>query len=186
LGSVFVSAAIFLPLWNWISGKWDKRKAYIVGMAFFAAIMIVLVLIGPETPVPVVFVITTLAGIGVAAAHVISWAILPDAIEWSELQTGRRDEGAFYSLVTLAQKVASSIAVPLTAWALGLSGYQPNAAEQVPSALFAIRGLTGGIPAIMMLGGITFALLYPLSREGHADIRQKLVERRAKSDASSR
>jgi GPH family glycoside/pentoside/hexuronide:cation symporter len=185
MGSVFISAAIFLPLWNWISSKWDKPKAYIAGMSFFAAIMIVLILVQPGTPMAVVFTITALAGIGVAAAHVIPWSILPDAIEWDELQTGQRHEGAFYSLVTLAQKIASSIAVPLAAWVLGLSGYQANVAEQVPSALLAIRGLVGGVPALMSIGGIIFALLYPLSREEHADVRRQLAERRSQAAGDS-
>jgi len=44
--------------------------------------------------------------------HVMPWAILPDAIEYGEWKTGERQEGMFYSLITLAQKIASSIAVP--------------------------------------------------------------------------
>ena len=43
----------------------------------------------------------------------LPWSILPDAVEFDEWKTGTRHEGTFYSLVTLAQKVASSVAVPL-------------------------------------------------------------------------
>ncbi len=185
MGSVFISALVWLPLWLWVSNKWNKKTAYVVGMGFFAAIMMVLIFIQPGTPMVIVFTITALAGIGVAAAHVIPWAILPDAIEWDELQTGQRHEGAFYSLVTLAQKIASSIAVPLAALALGASGYVANSDEQPVTALLAIRGLTGVVPTIMLLGGIVFALLYPLSREVHADVRRRLAERRSQAPGAS-
>lgn len=179
MASVFVSSLVWLPLWLWISDRWDKVTAYIVGMTFFAVVMMILIFVQPGTPMAIVYAITALAGIGVAAAHVVPWAILPDAIEWDEFHTGNRHEGAFYSLVTLAQKIASSIAVPLAAIMLGASGYVANAVEQPTSALWAIRGLTGVVPTIMLIGGIIFALRYPLSREVHTDIRRQLAERRA-------
>jgi GPH family glycoside/pentoside/hexuronide:cation symporter len=149
-----------------------------MGMAFFAATMMVLIFIQPGTPMAIVYTITALAGIGVAAAHVIPQAILPDAIEWDELRTGQRHEGVFYSLVMLAQKVASSIAVPLAGLALEVSHYDPDAAVQPMSALLAIRALTGVVPTILVSIGILFAWRYPLSREGHADIRRQLAEQR--------
>ena len=34
LGTIFVTALLVLPLWNWILVKTDKPKAYIVGMIF--------------------------------------------------------------------------------------------------------------------------------------------------------
>ncbi len=177
MGSVFISAAAFLPLWSWVPGRWDKRRAYIVGMAFLAATMMVLIFIQPGTPLPIVLAITILAGVGVSAAHVIPQAILPDAIEVDELRTGQRHEGMFYSLVMLAQKVASSIAVPLAGAALEIAQYNPDVAVQPESALWAIRGLTGIVPTILLAVGIIFAWRYPLSREEHTNIRQRLTER---------
>ncbi len=84
-------------------------------------------------------VLCVLAGIGVGAAHVLPWAMIPDAIEIDELKTGERHEGMFYSLVTLMGKVANSIAVPLALAVLDLSGYIPNAVAQPKSTLTGIR-----------------------------------------------
>jgi GPH family glycoside/pentoside/hexuronide:cation symporter len=112
LGTIFVVAFLVLPFWSWASQHWDKRKAYIVGISFWAVVMIALIMLRPGAPLLLVVGLSVLAGIGVSAAHVIPWSIIPDAVEWDELQTGQRHEGMFYSLVTLMQKVASSIAVP--------------------------------------------------------------------------
>lgn len=183
MGSVFISAAVFLPLWAWVSARWDKTTAYVAGMSFFAAVLFGLMVVQPGTPLPVVFAITALAGVGVAAAHVIPWSILPDAIEWDELRSGRRHEGAFYSLVTLAQKIASSVAIPLALLVLKFSGYVPNAPDQPASALWAIRAMIGVVPALLLVGGMLFALRYPLTRETHAAVRRALAERRAQSAA---
>ena len=122
-----------------------------------------------------------LAGIGVSAIHVLTWAIIPDAVEVDELATGQRHEGIFYSLVSLFKKIASSIAIPLTLLVLDWSGYVSNAATQKPSTILAIRILTGPVPSVLLLGGIIFALFYPLSRQGHAQTRAEIQAKREKS-----
>jgi GPH family glycoside/pentoside/hexuronide:cation symporter len=120
-----------------------------------------------------------LAGIGVAAAHVLPWAMIPDAIEWGEWQTGERHEGMFYSLVTLIRKAASSIAVPLALLLLDVTGYVPVVAEQPSSALWGIRIVIGPIPALLLCAGILFAYFYPLERDQYKQVVRELEDRRA-------
>jgi len=126
----------------------------------------------------VIIILCVLAGIGVGAAHVLPWSILPDAIEWDEYHTGERHEGVFYSLITLMQKIASSVAIPLTAVMLDVTNYVPNATQQTDSALLGIRMLMGPIPAVLLTIAIVFALKYPLDREQYAKIVKELEERR--------
>ncbi len=105
--------------------------------------------------------------------------MIPDAIEYGELNTGERHEGVFYSLVTLMAKVASSIAIPLTAFVLELTDYVPNSATQPQTALNGIRFLMGPVPAILLIVGIVFALRYPLERKEFTAIVEKLNKKRA-------
>jgi GPH family glycoside/pentoside/hexuronide:cation symporter len=179
MATIFVVAILALPLWTWISRHMNKRLAYIIGMLFFTAVLMVLINLTPATPLSVILGLCVLAGIGVSAAHVIPWAIIPDAIEVGELKTGSRHEGTFYSLISLAQKIASSIAIPGAGLLLEISGYIPNSTQQPASAVQGIRLLTGPIPAVMMFIGIVFAILYPLGREGYTEIARELEERRA-------
>jgi GPH family glycoside/pentoside/hexuronide:cation symporter len=181
MATIFIVAILALPLWTWISRHMNKRLAYIIGMLFFTAVLLVLINLTPTTPLSVILGLCVLAGIGVSAAHVIPWAIIPDAIEVGELKTGSRHEGTFYSLISLAQKVASSIAIPGAGLLLDLSGYIPNSTQQPASAIQGIRLLTGPIPAVMMFIGIVFAILYPLGREDYTQIARELEERRAAS-----
>lgn len=178
-GTVFVVALLTLPIWEWASRKWDKRIAYVAGMVFLSAVMIALVLTGPQWPFWSVLTMAGLAGIGVAAVHVLPWAMIPDAVEWDELHTGQRHEGMFYSLVLLLRKVASSIALPLMLLALDWSGYVSNAPQQATSAIRAIQMLTGPIPSVFLCIGIAFAIWYPLGRERHAEVRAEIARRAA-------
>lgn len=177
---IFVTAIFALPFWEFVSRKMNKRLAYAFGVAFWAVVQLLLITISPSVPMPLIIFLCMMAGIGVSAAHVLPWAILPDAVEWDEYKTGDRHEGMFYSLVTLAHKIASSIAIPLTAVMLELTHYVPNAAQQPPSALLGIRLLIGPIPAVLLTIGILFALKYPLDRAQFSSVVKDLQERRDK------
>ena len=182
MGAIFITAIAALPLWNWVSKKLDKRKAYALGISFWALAQVLLMTLTSSTPVGWVVALCILAGVGVSAAHVLPWAMIPDAIEYGELNTGERHEGVFYSLVTLMAKVASSIAVPLTAFVLELTGYIPNSSSQPQSALNGIRFLIGPVPAVCLIVGIVFALRYPLERNEFNEIVGKLKKQRTEEN----
>lgn len=177
MGVFFISAIFALPFWNWISKKGNKRKAYIIGVSFWAVTMLALILVTPATPFWILLGMCVLAGIGLSAAQVLPWAIIPDAIEWDEYQTGERHEGIFYSLITLLGKVANSVAVPLSLLLLEFSGYIPNAVEQPKSALLGLKIVIGPVSAVLLTAGIIFAIFYPLSREKYAHVVTELKKR---------
>ena len=179
MAAIFVTALVSLPFWLWVSKRWNKRIAYIAGVAFWAVVQLTLMSLTAETSLPILMALCVLAGIGVGAAHVLPWSIFPDAVEWDEWQTGERHEGTFYSLLTLAQKIAASIAIPLTLVILDLTGYMANSAFQPQTAINGIRLIIGPIPAILLLAGILFCAFYPLSREQFQKILVELEERRA-------
>jgi GPH family glycoside/pentoside/hexuronide:cation symporter len=181
MGVIFVTAILALPLWQWVARRWGKRWAYVAGVAFWAAMQIVLVTVTASTALPIILTLCFLAGIGVAAAHVLPWAIIPDAIEWDEWKTGERHEGMFYSLSTLVHKLALSLAVLIVPLVLQFTGYQPNVAQQSPSVLWGLRIVMGPIPAVLLCLGILLAIRYPLSRERHAEIVRELEDRRGRA-----
>lgn len=184
--SIFVTAILALPIWNWISKNWNKRLAYIIGAAFWGVVMMVLILMSPETPFWLILILCVMAGIGVSAAQVLPWAILPDAIEWEEWKTGDRNEGIFYSLVTLMGKAGMAIAQPLALLVLQFSNFQEGqGAVQPPSALMGIRLVIGPIPALFLFGGIIMAIFYPLTRKQHNSIVEELRVRRALAQPES-
>lgn len=185
MATIFIVAIIALPLWEWISRRWNKRWAYISGIAFLAVVLLILSSLTPQTGIVFIMVLCVLAGIGVSAMHVMPWAIIPDAIEYGEWKTGERQEGMFYSLITLAQKVASSIAIPLALLILQASGYVSNSATQPASAIFGIRMVAGPVAAFTLSMGILFTLLFPLGRENFKEITDQLKARREAKENSS-
>ncbi len=178
MATIFVTAIFTLPLWEYISRRWNKQRAYITGIGFWAVVQMVLITLSPQSSLFWLISLSVMAGVGVGAAHVLPWSIIPDAIEWDELQTGERHEGMFYSLITLLQKIASAIAIPLVLYLLEATNYVANAEVQSPSALLGIRIVVGPIPAILLCAGILFAWKYPLNRETHREIKQQINAKR--------
>jgi GPH family glycoside/pentoside/hexuronide:cation symporter len=177
--TIFITALIMLPFWSWVSSRWDKRTAYIIGMIYFCAVMTAIIFVEPSWGMAPFLAMAVLAGIGISAVQVLPWAMIPDAVEWDELSTGERHEGMFYSLVTLFRKIAVSVVVPLALLVLNATGYISNAAVQPASAINGIRILMGPVPAVLLVVGIVFAFFYPLNRTNFAKIRADLAARRA-------
>jgi GPH family glycoside/pentoside/hexuronide:cation symporter len=177
--SIFVTAIFALPIWNYVSKHWNKRYAYISGVAFWAVVMMVLIFMTPETPFWTILMLCILAGIGVSAAQVLPWAIIPDAIEWEEWQTGERNEGMFYSLITLMGKVGMAIAQPAGLLILQLSGFKEGqGVVQSASGMLGVRLVMGPLPALLLTSGIIMAIFYPLTRQQHHEIVEALRIRR--------
>jgi glycoside/pentoside/hexuronide:cation symporter, GPH family len=177
--SIFVTAIFALPIWNWVSKNWNKRLAYIIGVGFWAVVMMLLIMMTPQTPFWLILILCVMAGVGVSAGQVLPWAIIPDAIEWEEWHTGERNEGMFYSLVTLMGKIGMAVAQPLSLLVLQFMNFQEGqGAVQPPSALLGIRLVVGPIPAVLLVAGILIALFYPLGRVQHTQIVEELRKRR--------
>ena len=178
---------LFLPFWEWASRHWNKRLAYAAGIAFWAVVQIVLITLSPSTPLALIFGLCALAGIGVSAAHVLPWSIIPDAIEWDEWQTGERHEGMFYSLIMLANKVAFvDRHSPGTACAAKRPVIHPMLPSSPPALCSGIRLSIGPIPALLLVTGIVFAALYPLSRDKHRHIVEELEARRQAAERETK
>jgi len=118
-------------------------------------------------------VMSALAGIGISTAHVIPWALVPECVDYDELKTGQRMEGMYTGFLTFLQKLASSFAILITGWVLGLSGYKAGA-EQTVRTLMSIRVLLGVVPCIMLFSSIILAFFYPITRKRFAEIREEL------------
>lgn len=182
MAAMFVPALVLVPFWNWFTRRAGKRIAYVVGMVSLIAILALLSVLRHDTTLTVVLAIAALAGFGVSAAHVVPNSILPDGIEWEELRTGSRKEGFFFGVVSLLNKVATSVAVPWVALVLAATGYnEARGLDQPAGTLLAIRLLVGLVPGVLLALGVAAAAAYPLSRERHERIRHLLQLRMARA-----
>ena len=179
------SSLIFLFIWNAVSRRIGKKGVYYYGMIWWIIVSFLLFIVQPTWPPYAIIVLGALAGVGVATAYLVPWAMLPDVIELDELQTGRRREGAFYGFFVLLQKMGLALALFLVSQGLAISGYiTPPAGATTPivqpdSALLAIRLMIGPIPALILAAGIILVHKFPITKKDHEDTLRELAARRA-------
>lgn len=179
------SALVWLFIWSAVSRRMGKKAVYYQGMVFWIAVSMCLFAVQPVWPGAVVILLAVLAGVGVATAYLVPWAMLPDVIELDELETGARREGVFYGFFVFLQKVAVAFALFLLGQLLGAAGYvqPPTDGGPLPvqpdNALLVIRLLIGPIPAVLLAAGIYLVYRFPITREQHERTLEELARRRA-------
>ena len=184
-GVLMLVCVLFVPFWLWLSKRQNKIRAYILGMAAWVVVQVLIFTIQPGETSYMLF-LAGLAGIGVSAAYILPDSILPDVIEWDELRTGRRQEGIYYGIRTLIRKLTGALIIFITLQILGWSGYQAppenmTVYQQPESALFMIRLMDSFIGAAILAGTIILAWSYPLTREKYQKIQKLLAVRRNKN-----
>ncbi|MEX0325685.1 MAG: MFS transporter [Puniceicoccaceae bacterium] len=114
------------------------------------------------------------------------WVIIPsmvaDIVDYDELKTNERREGAFGAvfswIIKFSWSIAFGISGPLVVWA----GYNVDLhKEMVPDdILFNMRILLAVLPFIVLAPAVFLAARFPMTTEMFEDIKQQLIERRGK------
>ncbi|MCB0045937.1 MAG: MFS transporter [Caldilineaceae bacterium] len=183
------TALVFLFIWSAVSRRLDKRYVYMIGASIWIVVQIALYFVQPGMR-GVIIPLAAVAGAGASVAYLIPWAMMPDVIEFDELETGQRREGIFYGFMVFLQKTSIALGIFMVGRVLSSNGYiTPTEAVPVPvqpdSALNAIRLFIGPIPAVILLIGLILTYFYPVTREKHGQIRARLAERREALDAAA-
>lgn len=175
------TALVMLFFWRWVSERLGKKVVYYLGMSLWIVAQIGLFFLQPHQ-ITLMYILSILAGFGVSVAYLIPWSMIPDVIELDELNTGKRREGVFYAFMVLLQKFGLALGLFLVGIGLQAAGFiETVPGHDIPiqpeSALFAIRVAISPLPALFLIGGVILTYFYPITKEVHADIRLKLMER---------
>ena len=99
-----------------------------------------------------------------------------DVIDYDELLYGKRREGQYIGIWSIAKKLASALGVGISLSLLGISGYSPNV-EQSEHVLFSLRLLYALVPSVCNLVALFIALAYPINSTRHEEIRAAIENR---------
>ncbi len=169
--------AIFLVPCGMLSNKLGKAKTYALGLGI-ASLALAVGFFLPQGQTIIIYILAAIVGLGFSAQWVCPHSMMPDVIEYDELETGERREGVYYGMHATATKVTGALASAICGWGLEIGRYVTEGV-QPESALFAIRAMFALIPAIFLIICIPLLVKYPITRASHAEVLKKLRERRS-------
>jgi len=182
--SLFITAALSLPIFVKLSKKRSKKFAYNVGMGIVAVVMMLIFFFGHEkvqiggVGIPLIFVFLVLAGVGLSTNWLSPWSMIPDTVEYSEWKTGLRREGILYGLFYFVFKAGTALAGFLVGSILAFTGYVANI-EQTERALFGIRSVMTVVPTVLLILGIIIISFYPIDAAAHKKMLDDIAEKKA-------
>ena len=117
-------------------------------------------------------------GVGWGMHLVALFSMIADVAEYGEWKTGRRLDGATYSVSSFGFKVGLGFGGAIVGWALALVDYDASLEVQPVETLQAILNINFTIPLILSVIGLVLSLLKNLDKV-FPQVRQDLAKRRA-------
>ena len=125
-------------------------------------------------------------GLGMGFYNCVSWAMMGDAIDYSEWKTGKREEGVIYALHSFFRKLAQGVGPAAVIAIMGtkLIGYDSalGTIGQSPETAASLCWLVAGLylfSAICQFVGV--ALVYNIDKKTLETMNKELEERRSVS-----
>ena len=157
---MLIAAGIAKPL----STKYGKAEISVASNLLAGASCLALFLLRPQN-VWFFVALQFVCWFGLGVFSMVSWALITDVIDYSELKNGIREDGSIYALYSFARKLGQAGSSGLVGLLLTLIGYSESTAFN-PSVLSGIYTIATLLPAI---GFILLALVlwfwYPLHKK---------------------
>lgn len=160
MGGMILAAIFAKPLAN----KFGKAEIGAASNGLAAIVCTILLILRPEN-VWVYVGIQTICWIGLGMFSMVSWALITDVIDATELQNGVREDGSIYALYSFARKLGQAASSGLTGGLLTLIGYTQATAfdRDVVNGVYNISCI---VPAIgFALLAVILWFWYPLNKK---------------------
>jgi len=183
LGTSIVSQ----PFWVAVSKKFDKKTALTLGMIFglvgfvgapWAHVWWKIFPIDSASLIYTLAPFSVVAGFGNGAFMSIPYAMVADTVDAEEVKCGRREEGTFFGMYTLAYKLGTSFSLLASGFVLKAIGFDAELAVQTAATKFNLAM----VPTYFLLLIAPFALYfiskYTIDRSRFNQIQKQLQQNR--------
>lgn len=175
LGTVFISAMIFVGVWSYRANKSGSKNTIIVSAIVYGLALVPFWFVKSFTAAVVT---AALIGFGLAGLMVLLDVMLSDIIDEDEIKTGMRREGMYFGVNGFMIRLGVSVQSVLMGYILKISGYNANIAvnAQPSTAIVGIKSLITVIPIISLVFTVLFFSMYPLTGDRLKQVKTKILE----------
>ncbi|MCP5178365.1 MAG: MFS transporter [Pseudomonadales bacterium] len=172
-----VPSSLAPPAWLALSRRIGKIRTWMIGMCgtavSFGSMLGLLQVDSVEGRLAWIMCAAVTAGFSAGCGGSIGPSVQGDVIDYDELKTGERKEGAYYAAWMFINKSALGVVLLVTGFALQFAGFVPNA-EQTAAVKLTMLGLYSGLPLLFFVTGASLLSRFRLDEKAHAQIRAAL------------
>jgi GPH family glycoside/pentoside/hexuronide:cation symporter len=181
LMAYFAGSAVSYPFWFRITVRIEKKPAFVVAMICNAIGSLLLMLLTRQSTLALYFLMA-FSGFSAIGIWVTQISASADVIEWDQERTGQRQEGAYGGITSMSIKMAIAVSLLLVGPVLSWVGYKPGVGGITEQAGENLRTLFALGPAsLYLLSALVFSR-YPITRESHRAMRDRLAARNAAAE----
>lgn len=160
MGAMIFAAAVSKP----VARKFGKAEISAFSNLFAGLGSLLIYFLRPQN-VFVYIIVQTVSWLGLGVFSMVSWALITDVIDYSEIKNGVREDGSVYALYSFARKLGQAAASGVTGGLLTAIGYSEATAfdRNVTEGIFDISTLVPAIGFILL--AIILWFWYPLHKK---------------------
>ncbi|MEL6414283.1 MAG: MFS transporter [Pseudomonadota bacterium] len=173
----FVAALIFIPVWSMLAKRLEKHRALITALLIVALTngLMVFLSAGDNALFYALFV---LKGACYGGVVVLPYAMIADTVDVDTAESLDRQQGLFYSVEAMVQKLGSALGAGIPLILLAFVGYNA-AGEKEASPLLALSLIYSLIPSALVLIAAFMVVGYSLTASKQKELRGQIADRKA-------
>jgi len=171
---------VAVPLWYRLIARFEKHRAWGMGMIGSAIAVSAMFLVTPGTSGQVLLlVLVILRAAAGAVIYVAPHALLGDVVDYDILRARSNRAGNYHALMALVTKANGAAGGGLALILVGLCGFRAGV-ENTSVAIGGFKTVVLVLSSVIVAGSGVAAWLFPLDRRRHDIVRRRIL---ARSDA---
>jgi len=167
----FICAALSVPFWIWISGRYGKHRTWHWSIVVACLLFLWTPFLGEGDLIPYLLIVIG-TGITTGCDLIIPSSMNGDLVEWDTAQSGFRRPGMLFAIWGTTTKLSYALAIGIAFPLLDLFGFAAGA-DNSPEAILTL-GILYGAPCI----GFKLLALYNMRRYPITEsVYQKILEK---------
>lgn len=166
-------SALFIPVWNRLTHKFDKRH-----LLLFSNLMTALILFGVGFFVAIggvmqFYIGCVFLGIIMSSYLLIPYSLVPDLVDYSEAKTGQRHESVFFGLWIMTHQLGLAGAGLISGLIFTIMGYDSANSDPTQNVL-AVRVIFGLVPGVFLVISALILQKYEITRAFFDQLKEQL------------
>jgi Na+/melibiose symporter-like transporter len=161
-----------------LADKFGKRNVYGIFLTL-SALCLIVISFYPNNYVGSFVIMQTIHGLIYGITIPLLWAMIADVADYSEWKNNRRATAIIFSAMIFGLKFGLSVGGALSAWLLGIFGYNSDAAIQTETAIQGIKLLATIVPGLIFIAGALLLFWYAIDKKTELQIEADLKVKRS-------